>query len=100
MGAMTSGLADGFMQIYLDAIRVNKRVTDHMGINVDALNETRVSEVMDIYLGALNDGVIDDKFWFAFGDGGPISLVSGNLIGLLFYLLSFIHLVCFLYANS
>jgi len=54
----------------LDVTKINKRVTDSMNIDIDLIKEISVPDVLDIYLRALDDGIIGDNFKIVYGDPG------------------------------
>ena len=54
----------------LNTVRLNKRVTDFIGIDVDSIDVMNAFELLDIYLSALDKGVIEDDFRIFYGDPG------------------------------
>jgi len=55
---------------------LNKRVTEPLGIDIDALDSISVTELLDIYLEALDKGIISDDFWFMYGYSGKNSITG------------------------
>ena len=55
---------------FLNISRINKRVTEPLGIDVDGITEISASDVLDIYLKALDEGIIGDNFKLVYGDPG------------------------------
>jgi len=55
---------------FLDVIRINKRVTDSMNIEIDSKSEISVSDVLSIYLRALDGGTIGNNVKIVYGDPG------------------------------